>query len=206
MKTEALILELARRAAPVRPLAHPLARFSWWLGAAVASVALGAMAIGIRADLASVGSQPAFVLHTSTVVALAAVSAMAAFHSSVPGTRSHSARMLPALALACWSIVLAWSAASEGELAAGPGVRCIRNILVLSLPAGVLMHVMLRRAAPLARGAVGLMSTLSVAALAHAGTRFICPNDGALHVATWHLSTVLVLAAAGIVLGRWSFR
>jgi hypothetical protein len=51
-----------------------------------------------------------------------------------------------------------------------------------------------------------MLAAVGMSALAHAGTRFVCHNDGALHVLLWHCSFVLLVGAAGILVGRASFR
>ena len=56
---------------------------------------------------------------------------------------------------------------------------------------------MLRRAAPLEPGRVGVF-----AALGAAGIQFICMNDDPLHALLWHWLPVVVAGAAGVVLGR----
>ena len=61
MRTDELIVQLARAAGPVRPLPGPSVRLARWTAAAVPMTALGVIVIGPRADVLTAIHQPTFV-------------------------------------------------------------------------------------------------------------------------------------------------
>ena len=206
MKTEVLIRELAARAEPVKPVGHPASSFSFWTVVALVWIAASVTAVGHRADLATASRAPAFARDLVLPSALALASLMAAFAASIPGAHGRRWALIAAGALLAWLLVVV-AAALEGDHGhVGTGVGCLRNLAVFSLPPGLLLYLMLGRAAPLDRGTVGTLASMGTSALAHVGTRFVCHNDGALHVLVWHFSFVLLLSGIGILLGRALFR
>jgi hypothetical protein len=207
MKTEALIRELAGQVRPVSPLRRPGVRFAGWAAVAVAWLALGVGTVGLRADLAVVARVPAFWVDLALPVLLGLATIFAAFVASVPGGKRRGSTFVVAVALATWlALVGAELALGDHGRAAGPGLKCVRNLVAFSTPPGALLYVLLGRAAPLERGWTGLLAALGTAALAHAGTRFVCHNDGALHILVWHCACVLLLGGMGMLIGRALFK
>lgn len=206
MKTEALIRELAARVEPVKPVGHPLSSFGAWTVVAAAWIAVAVTAVGVRTDFAAASRTPAFALGLLLPLALGLGAAAAACVSSIPGRNNRWWALIPAAVVASWLLFVGAGALSADHGHVGAGLRCIRNLAAFSLPPGLLLYLMLRRGAPLERGAVGMLATVGTSALAHVGTRFVCHNDGALHVLVWHCSFVLLLGGIGILLGRALFR
>jgi hypothetical protein len=205
MSTEALIRELAAQVHPVRPVRRPLARFGAWAIVTVVWIAAAVTAIGVRSDYASGWHVTAFARDLALPLALGLVAPILAFVASVPGYSGRWWQLVPVALVASWLVVVViglWG----GDGHVGAGVRCIRNLIAFSFPPGLLLYFMLRRAAPLDQGPVGMLAAVGIAALAHVGTRFVCHNDGAVHVLAWHCSFVLLLAGFGGLLGRALFR
>jgi hypothetical protein len=206
MRTEALIHELVAQARPVTPVRRPLVRFGGWAVASTVWIAAVVTAVGIRNDLAAASRVPGFALHVVLPLALGLAATVAAFVASIPRRNSRSATLILAAVVASWLILVVGGALSEGGESAGTGVRCIRNLVAFSVPPGLLLYLMLRRAAPLDHGTVGMIAALGTGALAHVGTRFVCHNDGALHILVWHCSFVFVIGGVGILIGRALFK
>lgn len=206
MRTEALIRELVAQVRPVRPVGHPLARFGGWALAAAVWIAAAVAVVGVRNDLAAAARMPGFAPHVLVSVGLGVAATVVAFFASVPRRRTRWSTLALCAVVASWLALIVVSAISADGGHAGTGLRCIRNLAAFSVPPGLLLYLMLRRAAPLDRGTVGLFAALGTAALAHVGTRFVCHNDGALHILVWHCSFVLATAAVGVVVGRALFR
>jgi hypothetical protein len=199
MNTEALIQELAQKCVPVKPMAPPLARLARWGAAATICLTAGVMVLGPRDDLTwSAG----FVVQTLLLLGLAVVSALAALQGGVPGEKRHV--LIPVVVLVAWALLLVATLSGSGP--AGVGWRCIRNVLFLGAPPGMVLYLMLHRAAPLDAGGVGWLAALSAAALANVGTRFVCHHDGAVHTLAWHCLPLVLLSGAGILLGRLALR
>lgn len=205
-KTDALIRELAFRAEPVEPIGHPASRFGAWAVLASIWTAASVIAVGVRTDLATASRAPAFAWDLVLPLAVAIAAPLAAFAGSVPGHHGRRWALIAAAAMGAWLLVVVEGALGARHGQVGAGVRCLRNLAVFSLPPTLLLYRMLRRAAPLDRGVVGMLATMGMSALAHVGTRFVCHNDGALHVLVWHCSFVLLLGGLGILLGRAVFK
>jgi len=206
METEALIRALAARAQPVKTVGHPMSRFAVWAAVALVWIAASVTAVGVRTDLAAAARAPAFAWSLGAPLLLAVAASLAAFGASVPGHQGRWWSLMAAAAGGAWLLLVGGGALAGDHGAVGAGARCLRNLVAFSLPPGLLLYLMLRRAAPLDRGTVGILAALGVSALAQVGTRFVCHNDGALHALVWHCSFVLLLGGAGILLGRALFR
>lgn len=206
MKTETLIHELAKQGQPVKRVGPPIARFFRWAAVAVLCVAVGVAVFGFRADLEYTSRSPMFLLQAALTLALGALSGLSAFILSVPDKAKPWLNIVPGTTLLLWLVVLVRALLSGENVQAGLGVACVRDILALGLPPGVLLYLMLKKAAPLNVGRVGVLAALGVAALGALGTQFICRNDDPLHILVWHYVPVLVLGGIGILLGRLLLR
>ena len=206
MKTEALIRELALDIQPVKPLSRPVVRFLRWALFATAWVVTAVLVVGTRIDVGRAVRDSAFLLRLALPVALGVAAAITAFVRSVPDRKSPLSAIVPGALLAAWLLLILVEISATGGGHVGIGFKCARNIVAFSVPPGVLLYFMLMRAAPLDRGAIGLRAALVAEALAHAGTCFICRNHGGLHMLVWHVGFVLLLAGAGILVGRALFK
>jgi hypothetical protein len=206
MSTEELIGRLVRDTRPVKRSSRPLVLFAKWSAIGLFYLAAGVLMIGARDDLANVWQESEFMVHTLIVFSVTVLAATGAFKVSIPDRQQRFLVRCSAIALTAWLawIVSALVAASEPH--AGYGWKCLRNIVVLAVPLGVLTYYMISRAAPLRTGTAGWLAALSAAAAADLATRFICRNDHALHALIWHFIPILVLACSGLVLGRVVFR
>ncbi len=206
MNTEELIDSLVRDSRPVTPPSRPGVQLAKWSAIGAFYVAAGVLVIGTRDDLDRMWHEAAFVMHTLLVLGVTLLAAVAAFKVSIPGQRLRFLTSSAAIAVAAWLawIVSALVAASEPH--AGYGWKCLRNIVVLSVPLAALAYYMMCKAAPLRAGAAGWLAALSAAAAADLGTRFICRNDHGLHALIWHFLPTLALGGAGVLVGRLVFR
>jgi hypothetical protein len=169
-------------------------------------LAAGVLMIGTRDDLAKIWHESAFIVHTLIVLSVTVLAATAAFKVSIPDRQQRSLVMSSAIALAAWLAWMVSALVTASEPHAGYGWKCLRNIVVLAVPLGVLAYYMISRAAPLRTGTAGWLAALSAAAAADLATRLICRHDHALHALIWHFVPVLVLGCTGVVLGRVVFR
>ena len=157
MRTDELIVELARAAGPIRPLPRPSVRLAQWTAAVVPLTAVCVIVIGPRRDVLHAIQQLTFVGIAAATLATAVLSAAAAFVLSVPaGERSPLQRVVPLVALGVWVLVLAVMLTTEGDsarrLMALPfHWLCLIEIAGLGLVPGWALFAMLRRAAPLRR-------------------------------------------------------
>ena len=208
MKTDELIVELARSAGPVRRLPSPSIRLARWTAATVPLMVLAVLVIGPRKDVMAAISAPAFLAMAMVTLSTALLSAASAFVLAIPGAeRSWWQRALPLLAGGVWTLALWYLLTIEGaavvRLLAWPvHVTCLIEIAGLSLVPGWALFAMLRRAAPLQRAWSGALAALAAAAIAAAATQFICPVDDPAHQLVGHLLPVMVLSLLGAIGGQ----
>ena len=206
MNTDELIGSLVRDMRPVKRSSRPSVLFAQWIAFGLLYLAVGVFLIGTRNDLAQMWREPSFVVHTLIVFSVTVLAAFAAFKVSFPGREKGLLTASSVLALAAWLAWLVTSLLIASEPHAGLGWKCLRNIIVLALPLGLLTYSMMNRGAPLQTSTAGWLAALSAAAAADLATRFICRNDHAFHALTWHFIPVLVLGFTGVLVGRFVFR
>lgn len=208
MRTDELIVQLARAAGPVRPLPGPSVRLARWTAAAVSMTALGVIVIGPRADVLTAIYQPTFVALAVATLGTALLSAAGAFVLSVPGIeRSPLQRAVPLVAGGVWALVLVVLLTTGGDpvqriLALPFHWACVIEIVGLSIVPSWVLFVMLRRAAPLRRAWSAAFATLAAVALAAVATQVICPLDDPAHQLVGHLLPVALLSLSGTIVGR----
>ncbi|MEP6914804.1 MAG: DUF1109 domain-containing protein [Acidobacteriota bacterium] len=208
MRTDELIVELARAAHPVRPLAPPLVRMARWTAAALPMTALSVIVIGPRADTSGVASGPAFTAVAAATLGTALLAAIGAFMLSVPGAeRSSRPRIAPLVAGGVWALGLGVWLTTEDDplqrLIALPfHALCLIEIVGLSLLPGWMLFAMLRRAAPLRRAWTAALATLAAVALGGVATQYLCPLHNPAHQLVGHLLPVACLAVGGSIVGR----
>jgi hypothetical protein len=208
VRTDELIVQLARAAGPVRPLPGPSVRLARWTAAAVPVTALGVIVIGPRGDVWTAIHQPTFVALAVATLGTALLSAAGAFVLSVPGVeRSPLQRAVPLVAGAVWALVLVVLLRTGGDplervLALPFHWACLIEIVGLSIVPGWALFAMLRRAAPLRRAWSAALATLAAGALAAVATQIICPVDDPAHQLVGHVLPVALLSVWGAIVGR----
>ena len=210
MRTDDLIVELARAAGPIRRLPQPSVRLARWTAAVVPLTAACVMAIGPRKDALLAIYQSTFVGIAAATLLTAVLAAAAAFVLSVPGAeRTPVSRVMPLAAGGVWVLMLAVSLTRGGDpvrrlLALPFHWLCLIEIAGLGAVPGWALFAMLRRAAPLRRAWSAAFATLAAVALGAAATQFLCPIDDPAHQLVGHLLPVALLAAWGAMAGRRS--
>jgi hypothetical protein len=199
MTTEELVQELAQQGQPIKRLHHPLRRFLLWAAVSMIAVVLGLTMLGIRSDLTAVWSQS---LQIVLAIGLAASSVSSVLLLSVPSRWSRSVYLVPVGFLTAWTALNIYASITAGHHGIGSGLNCVRNILVLSVLPGFLLYAALRATAPLRSGYVVFLATLGISTLSCLATRFVCPQDGAVHFLVWHYMPVLLLSAASALGGH----
>jgi hypothetical protein len=210
VRTDELIVQLAREAGPVQPLAPPSVRLARWTAAAVPMSALGVIAFGPRGDVLTAIHQPVFVGLAVASLVTALLSAAGAFVLSVPGAeRSPLQRVMPLVAGSLWALVLVVLLITGGDpvrrvLDFPLHPACVIEIAAVGVVPGWALFAMLRRAAPLRRAWSAGLATLAAVALGAVATQFICPLDDPAHQLVGHVLPVAFLAVFGAIAGRRS--
>lgn len=211
MTTEELIVKLASTAGAVRPLPRPSVRLARWTAGVLPLIAFAVMVIGPREDVSIAIRQPTFVVLSLVTLATALLAAASAFVLSIPGAERASVYRATALVVGLvWASMLTVQLMDGGEAASRLLMfpihsLCVIEIAGLAFVPGWALFAMLRRAAPLRPAWSGALATLAAAALGAAATQVLCPIDDPAHQLAGHLLPVILLAAAGTIVGRRAF-
>ena len=209
--TERLIERLAAEAEPVRRLRPPGLRAALWL---LAVAALAAIAIAAFADLhvfAQRARDPKLVADMTATVVTVIAAVLAAFELSLPDRRAAWA-LLPLPPLAAWIATSGyncyrhWITFGPDGWELGVSTHCFRFILSVSVPLGVTLWLLLRRANPLAPVRVAAVGGLGVAALAATLLQFFHPFDVTLMDLSVHAVAIAIVIAVSSLCARWSER
>jgi hypothetical protein len=209
--TERLIARLVGEAAPVRRLPPPTRRAALWLltVAAVASaVILGFSDLGVFARRAQ---DPQLVLDMIATLMTGIAAVVAAFELSLPD-RAPTWTLLPLPPLAGWIATSGygcyrhWIAFGPDGWELGESTHCFRFILTVSVPLGVSLILMLRRARPLAPVRVAAVGGLGVAAFAACLLQFFHPFDVTLLDLTVHIVAIAIVIAVASLCAKWPDR
>ena len=207
MRTDDLIVELARNASPVTPLASPSVRFARWAAVMFVFAAIGVFVLGPRADIAEALRQPVYIARLLITLLTALLAAFTAFVLSVPGAeRTKAQRMLPFVAVGVWTALVGMFLIAGGDpvarvIAFPVNWPCGYKILGFSLVPGFALFALLRRAAPLEPLWSASLAALAATALGAVATQFICPVDDPAHQLVGHVLPVIVVAMAGTAIG-----
>lgn len=79
---------------------------------------------------------------------------------------------------------------------------CLGAILMISLPAFVMALGVLRSGVPVQPRFAGAAAGVLAGAVGAAAYTLACKNDGALFVAVWYSTAILIMASLGAVIGR----
>lgn len=204
---ERLVEELAGRLDPVRPLPSPVARAALWLGAALL-LGLGLAALAGTGGFMLRMRVPDLALAALGAVLTAAVSAFAAFATSIPG-RSAGWALLPLPPLALWigasgfGCLREWIAPGTDIPGGHTVTGCFSFLVCVSVPLSALIVVMLRRACPLRPNLTAALGGLAVAAAAAALLMPVHPHDATATDLLIHaVAVALIIAANGLAGGR----
>lgn len=191
----------------MRPLPPPGVRALRWLAAAAVLMIVAIVMMGSRDDFASALTQPIFLGSLAALLLTMASGAFGGFLLSVPGAeRSPAPRALPVLAAvawpAIWLAVLLGAEEPEGPRTAAIHSACVIQIAVGALATGALLFVMISRAAPLRPVWTAAVASLASMAAGAALAQVLCPLDDPRHQLIGHALVGLMVAGAGLAVGR----
>jgi hypothetical protein len=205
--TPELIDRLAAGLAPVRRLRPPLLRAGQWLLVAGLVVALLALLLGVRPDLALRLRQPTFAAALAGSLLTGVLAAIAAFHLCLPD-RSRLWLLLPAPAVMLWLATIGygcltdWGSIAPGSIQLGSSLDCLATSLAITIPAAAVLFAMLRGAAHLQPSMVGMMGGLAVGGIAATAMPLLHEHDATIMVLLSNLGGAALLVALGAAVGR----
>jgi hypothetical protein len=205
--TEQVIERLVADARPVRRLRPPMLRAALWL-LAVAAIAAGA--ILLFADLGVMAERlrdPKLQVEMVATLLTGIAAVLAAFHLSLPD-RSPAWALLPLPFFALWiassgySCWRHWISFGPGGFELGESAHCLRFMLAISIPLGLSLVLLLRRALPLTPVRVAVVGGLGIGAIAAFVLQFFHPFDVTFMDLAVHLGSVAVVVAVALLVER----
>jgi hypothetical protein len=201
---------LARDLAPPPRLASARGAGLAWLATSLGFVAFETLATGpLRPGaLRQLVAEPGFGLAEVLGLGAGALAILGLMRLRIPGLASGPRGAAPALALLlawCGLLLLAWPGGQTPPSTLGARSGCWLQVVLFSLPPLAAALFVARRAAPLERAWTGLLAGVAAGALAALAMELACMHDP-LHALAAHLSPILLVAAAGALLGRLILR
>ena len=205
MNTDTLIHNLALQCRPVKPIGHPVKRFAIWAISSVVLIAAGVFFFRPAPDF-SVVSSPSFIFTASAMLCLSLICTLSAFILSVPNKGAQRFDIVPIGIVTFWFALMIYAFASTDLDDSHPGFLCVFRMTILAVVPAAILFYMLKRAAPMRSGLIGLLAALGSLAFAEVGLQFICHKSTMTHVLVWHFMPLSILALLGVAVGHWMFR
>ena len=166
------------------------------------------LVIGIRPDFAEMAVRMPFGFKLAYTGSLVVGTSVVALYAATPGASATALyALLPAVIFLALGVLFDPTGFPIMGRTNTAVVFCVSSIFFLSLPATILMFVVMRKGAPtqpLFAGAVVGMLSASVGAMAYT---LACKNDGTAFVAIWYTAACAIMAFIGAVAGhrvlRW---
>ncbi len=213
-RTDRLVDELSEELRPVTPLHHPARRMLYWLmlcGAYIIGMTL--WLFGLRDDLATVAGQPFWWLEIIFSLATAILAAIAGCYLAEPDSHQHphiSRWPVATFGILSMIIVARVLMAPYHNLWRTLGMEaspvCGVEMTLYAIPPGLILILMLRRAAPTRPMLAGTLTALAVGSFAYAFLRLTEPVDDPAHQLVWHYAPMLAFCLFGALSGRWILR
>ncbi|WP_026792372.1 NrsF family protein [Pleomorphomonas oryzae] len=206
MQTDDLINLLAKDA-HVRVRFGHIFRIALAIGVVISAVLL-LSTLGIRKNMAEMIETPRVLFKLGLTLLLAITATRLAFLIGKPGVSLRSAALTLLLPLSALLIGIAaelsvvpaaaWGASVEGRYSS----FCLFFVPTLSIAPLAAILYSIRQGAPQNPGLAGAVAGLAAGGIAAAIYAWHCPDDSPLFLATWYSIGILVVTAAGSLIGR----
>jgi hypothetical protein len=213
MKTKDLVAALSTR---IEPVDHRLVGWTTGialLAAAIASVGLMLVGLGIRADLMTARALTFLILKLAFAVGVVGVSSIYLMRLARPGgeRRTSSIRiMMPFAAivlLAVISLGLAPSSHWNKMVVGDQWLECLLSIPIIAIVPFAIIVAAMRKAAPTDLERTGAFAGLIAGGVSAVAYALHCTDDSLPFIAVWYGGTILLCTFAGAALGprllRW---
>lgn len=204
-KIDQLVASLSRRAAPVKPAAHPLRLGLRWLLLAFAYLLVSLLISGVRADLLHQLQQPLFAAEVILLLVLLVSTAFSAAVLSFPDLHQQPRiAYAPAAVMALFVLImlLAWHNDNPPAPLPQHSFECTLSILLLSFLPSVAIFYAVSRFASTHQRASGSMAMLFAFSIGALWLRLYEATDSIIHLIEWHYLPMLAVGVAGLWLGR----
>lgn len=206
MQTDDLISLLAKDA-QVRVRFGQIFRIALAVGVVVSAVLL-LSTLGIRKNMAEAIETPRVMFKIGLTLLLAVTSTRLAFRMGQPGAplRSAASALFLPLVLLLAGVVAelfvvpagSWEASLKGHYSS----FCLFFVPALSIAPLAAILYSVRQGAPESPGKTGAAAGLASSGIAAAIYAWHCPDDSPLFLATWYVLGIVLMTAAGSLLGR----
>jgi hypothetical protein len=214
MKTEDLIVGLARDLRPVRRLRHPWLRATMWVAATILYLAGIVLFMAPPGRLGAAVVDLRFLFEQLAAGLVGLTAGGAALATVVPGY-TRRVFIAPIAASVLWIGLVTIGGVQDVLRHGATGIPlqtdwpCVTAIVMTgALPAVALVY-MLRRGAPLTPRMTLALAVLSAAALANVSACLVRPHETSITVLLWHGTTVLALCGVAGLLGtsvlKWTW-
>jgi hypothetical protein len=211
MKTDDLIRALTSDLAPPGPSIETRFAVAFLPGLLIA-LALFAVTLGPRGDLALVAGDMRFLFKFVVTLLLALCSALLVWRLVRPGAPAR----LQIAVLAFVPLILAGGVLMElmvlptgswcPKLIGSNGLVCLVSIPLFALPMLIAEILALRQGAPTRPALTGVVAGLFAGGVAAAIYAAHCPDDSPLFVALWYSLGIAIVALVGGLIGRLALR
>ena len=211
MKTDDLIRAMTSDLAPPGPSIETRFAVAFLPGLLLA-LALFAVTLGPRGDLALVASDMRFLFKFVVTLLLALCSALLVWRLVRPGAPAR----LQIAALTLVPLVLAAGVLAElfvlptaswcPKLVGSNGLVCVLSIPLFALPMLIAEIFALRQGAPTKPTLTGVVAGLFAGGVAAAIYAAHCPDDSPLFIALWYSLGIAIVALVGGLVGRVALR
>ncbi|WP_370678144.1 NrsF family protein [Pleomorphomonas sp. PLEO] len=164
--------------------------------------------LGIRKNMVEAIETPRVMFKLGLTLLLAITSTRLAFLIGKPGVSLRAAALALLLPLTALLIGIAaelfvvpraaWGTSLEGHFSS----FCLVFVPMLSIAPLAAILYSVRQGAPESPGKAGAVAGLAASGIAAAIYAWHCPDDSPLFLATWYALGILVVTAAGFLLGR----
>ena len=207
--TDQLIERLAASAEPVRRLRPPWLRATLWLLAVAAAAAILLPFFANFHLFEDKFADPKFALELLGTLLTGIAAVVAAFYLSLPD-RSGLWALLPLPPLALWlassgyNCYREWITIGTNGWSLGESSHCFGTILGFSVPLGLALFLVLRRARPIAPVPASALGGLGIAGISAFLLQFNHPVDASFLDLGMHAAAIAVVVAASSLAGRSS--
>ena len=171
----------------------------------ILSILVGVVLLGLRSDFREIIFSPRFVFDCFALLLLTMATTVSAMTLSVPGRESRFCQFAIGGTVLSWSGFLTYLAFQANHSFGTWGFACVRDILLMGLPSGIILFFTVRKGAILNTKKTSVIATLAGSSIGMMGTQFICSDSGGVHVLVWHLVPALAVAILGSFFGRFFF-